>query len=249
MAEKEGDQLTIADCLSQIGVWAELNGFYEDALEKYEQVLPVFKRYGDKWHHLEYLLRLAGLAFLRGDIEKTRSVVAEVQAAITRYNLVTVPPHVIEHLAMLRCLEEDYQGAVEIAIIPRLHFYPPTIFALQRSLIYGYCGLGDFETAEKFLRLALETAQPLKAKGFQVQCLPGAALIAAADGQFARAAELLSLAFHHQAGATGWLEIVPLIVQLRSRLQTELDPDTFSAAWEQGKQLDLETAVSQIQTP
>ncbi|MCP4358399.1 MAG: hypothetical protein GY796_10325 [Chloroflexi bacterium] len=78
-----------------------------------------------------------------------------------------------------------------------------------------------------------------KAPGWQVQCLPAAALIAAADGNLEQATELLALAFHHPVAATGWLEVFPLITRLRARLEAELPAGVFAAAWERGKVLDL----------
>lgn len=248
MAEKRGDRLTIADTLAQIGVGAELAGRYDEAEEKYRQALPVFQEYGDKWHHTEYLLRLAGLALLKGDFEEAKRLTEEGRATVKRYNLLSVEPHIVEHLAMVLCAEEAYEQAIEISVMPRLHFYQPTVFALDRGLMFGYCGLGNFTAAREHLRGALKTATLMKAAGWLVQCLVGAALIAAGEGRLEWAAELLGLAFHHPAGASGWLEKFPLIIRLREQLAAAMGTEAYSAAWEKGKEMDLETAVNQVRT-
>ncbi len=246
MAEKKEDRLTIADTLAQIGVDAELAGRYGEAEEKYKEALPIFEEYGDKWHHTEYLLRLASMAFFKGNFKQARSLTEEGQTAVKRYNLLSVIPHVIEHLAIILCAEEDYERAIEVSVKPKLHFYPLTVFALYRGLAYGHCGLGNISAARENLGKTLEVAIPLKASGWFVQCLPAAALIAAAEERLKWATELLALAFHHPAGATAWMEKFPLIIRLRERLGMEMGSEMFAAAWEKGKGLDLETAVSQV---
>jgi tetratricopeptide (TPR) repeat protein len=72
--------------MAQIGVDHELAGRYDDAEEKYREALPVFKEYGDRWHQTEYLLRLSGLAFLKGDFEQAKLLTEEGQATVNRYN-------------------------------------------------------------------------------------------------------------------------------------------------------------------
>ncbi len=63
---------------------------------------------------------------------------------------------------------------------------------------------------------------------------------------FAHAVELLALAFTHPKSATGWMEKWPLLTRLRESLLNDLGEETFNAAWERGKQLDLETVVGEL---
>jgi hypothetical protein len=103
--------------------------------------------------------------------------------------------------------------------------------------------LEDFDAAQKDLLNALEMAVAIQAPGWQVQCLPAAALIAANDDQLEHAAELLALGTHHPAAARGWLEIFPLVTRLQARLESELSPESMTAAWNRGKGLDLAQTV------
>jgi len=253
MAEKSEDRLTIADATAQIGVDHEMAGRYDEAEEEYKKALPVFQEYGDRWHQTEYLLRVAGLAFLRGELDYARTLAEEGQATVIQYNLNSVWPYVIEHLGIIRCADEDYDQVVAFEDYEQVvgfkkelasNFYPPAKFGWFRGLTYAYCGLGDFSVAVENLRKALEAAISVKAIGWQVQCLPATALIAANKDQLERAAELLSLAFHHPTAVTGWLEKFPLVSRLRARLRAELSQDVFYGAWERGKDLDLVPTIT-----
>jgi hypothetical protein len=80
----------------------------------------------------------------------------------------------------------------------------------------------------------------------QTRCLPAAALLAAADGRLEHAAELLALAFHHPASATGWLRKFLLINRLQERLEKELTEEILTDAWQRGKALDLAETVAAL---
>ncbi len=55
--------------------------------------------------------------------------------------------------------------------------------------------------------------------------------------------ELLGLAFNHPTSHTGWMEKWPLLTRLRADLEAELGAEVYSAAWERGAALDLETTA------
>ena len=56
----------------------------------------------------------------------------------------------------------------------------------------------------------------------------------------------MALALHHPAAAIGWLEKFPLITRLRERLENELKPEVYAAAWERGKILDLGETIAAV---
>jgi hypothetical protein len=149
---------------------------------------------------------------------------------------------------MILNAEEQYSKAAQRGrTIPSSsifgHFY--TFFS-SRVIAYAMCGMGDFAAARDHLSQALGKAIFYKAPGWQVQCLPAAALIDAADGNLERAAELLALAFHHPASATGWLGVFPLVTRLRTRLEAELPGDVYAKAWERGVELDLDETIATL---
>ncbi len=76
--------------------------------------------------------------------------------------------------------------------------------------------------------------------------LPVAAIILAHEGQKERAVELIALAVTHPLSPPGWMEQWSLLTALRSDLAAELGAETYEAAWERGKQLNLETVVAEL---
>ena len=246
MAQKRGDELIVADVLAQIGVDHELAGHYEEADAIYKKAVPVFQEFGDRWHHTEYLLRLAGLAFLRGELENARSLTEEVQATVSQYNLNSVIPYVKEHMGIIHCAYEEYEKVVIFSPELAANFYPPAKFAWARGLVYAHCGLGDFQSAAKELNKALTIAKSVNAISWQLQSLPAAALIATHEGRLERAVELLALAHHHPAAATGWFVKFPLVTRLQEKLNSDLTQDAYNTAWERGETLDLMDTVNHL---
>ena len=98
----------------------------------------------------------------------------------------------------------------------------------------------------KNLAKAIETAVILKATGWQVQLLPAASLLVALENRLVRAVELMALARHHPAGATGWLENFPLITRLHARLKMELSPAALQDAQYCGRRLGLKKTVESL---
>jgi tetratricopeptide (TPR) repeat protein len=246
IAQKHGDQLTEADALAQIAVIDEMTGHYSEAGNKYEKALPVFRKYGVRWQQAEYQLRLAGIRFIQGELDLARSLAEQGQILAAQYNIVRVKPHIKEHISFMLCAEENYEQAVNLSPEVTFTSYPPTAFGGFKVPTYANCGLGNFPIAVKGLARMVEMSVFMKAPGWQVQCLPAAALIAASENRLERAAELLSLAYHHPAGATGWLDVFPLVTRLRARLETELPEGVLAEAWERGKILDLDETMSAL---
>jgi hypothetical protein len=58
--------------------------------------------------------------------------------------------------------------------------------------------------------------------------------------------ELLALAFHHPASPRGLLEKWLLFIRLRAELEAELGPEIYAAAWERGRALDFQAALTEL---
>ncbi len=254
MARENGDRLTAADAQAALGFVDEIGGGYSQAEAAYRQALPVFREHSDPWHLSEYHIRLAELNFLKGDLEWAREWIRKGEGLIKQ-----LPEPVVQSagmtfysnctLSMILNAEERYRQAAQLISdysFSRHYTASLSRYLLERGLAYSMCGLQDFEAAADHLSLAFEKAAFVQATGWQVQLLPAAALIAAGESRLERAAELLSLAFHHPAAATGWLAVFPLVTRLRERLRAELPEEILAEAWERGKTLDLEDFVSEF---
>ena len=246
LADNIEDSLTKADALAQIGFVAELSGRYAEAEFKYKEALPIFSELVDRYHQSEYSALLGGLIFLKGEFDPARILVTEALALARQFNIFGAMIFSQGYLGIILCAEEKYEQAVDLCQNLARNDLSLMRFYCLRVMAFAQCGLGDFTAARLHLARALKSADYYKATGWQVQCLPAAAMIAASEDQFDRAIELLALSFHHPAAATGWLEKFPLVVRLRERLEAELPTETFIAAWERGKSLDLAATITAL---
>jgi len=247
LARRAGYQWAIADATAILGFTDELAGRYAASERKYEKALPVYQENKDRFHYAEYLSQLAGLALLKGELARARELIEEALVLARQLSNPVVQNVPYGTLGMIHNLEEDYAEAIrQTQKIPDAHTTQSFVFYRPKGMAYAQCGLGDFSSAKHYLREAFETALINNAPGWQVQCLPAAALIAASDADLERATELLSLSFHHPAGATGWLEKFPLITSLRERLESELSPAAFQGSWNNGRRLSLSETVAAL---
>lgn len=106
------------------------------------------------------------------------------------------------------------------------------------------CGLGRYAEARlQYTSLFWERRED---PGPAVVCLAIEAAARAHEGMLEEAAELLGLAFHQPAYASGWLSRWPLVTRLRADLARQLGEEMYQAAWERGASQDLETSIQVI---
>jgi len=248
MAQNDGYRLMAADAQGVLGFIAERAGRYMEAERIYQEVLPVFREFRDRWHTSQYVIYLSRLAFLKGNLSRARAWVAEGLTLERQFNMLGTKGEALGALSMILNAEEGYIQAVQACqnISRDENWFYSFGFMRPRGLAYAQCGLGDFPVAREHLRNALETAVSMQAPGWHVQMLPAAALLAASEDRLERAAELLALGYHHPAAATGWQDQFPLITRLRAKLDHTLGPAAFQAAWERGKALDLEETINTL---
>jgi len=242
MAQKNGDMLMAVDAQGVLGLVAEYAGRYQEAEKIFQEVLPVFREFGNRRHICEYTIHLGRLAFLRGEFKKAHRFAVEGQTMARTFNILLREMEAHSVFNMILNANEKYSQAVKhsekaMGFIEFFGFI---------GLAYAMCGLNDFSAAWVHLLEALEKAALFKAIGWQVQCLPAAALVAASEDRLERAAELLALAYHHPAAATGWQDQFPLITRLRAELDHTLGSAAWKAAWERGKTLDLEETITAL---
>lgn len=106
------------------------------------------------------------------------------------------------------------------------------------------CGLGQHEAARR--SYAALFGEQRDDPGPATVCLAVEAAARAYNGGLEEAAELLGLAFHQPAWASGWLQRWPLLARLRADLIGQLDQDVYQAAWERGCRHDLQTIIRSI---
>ena len=237
--------LSLAWALFDMGFVSEISGRYVEAESYYREAGSIFGEMNIRHWGSENLAHIGWLAFLKGEFENASPLITEGLLQARKYNLALAMHKAQGMLGMLQNLEEQYDLAAENCQ-ELAGFISYWSFGGLLGMAYANFGLGDYPAARSNLLKSIDVARSIKALGWQTQCLPAAALLAAEDGQTEWATSILALAFHHPASATGWMQEFPLIIKLRSSLEYELTPPVFKASWEWGKRLDLEEAVTSI---
>jgi tetratricopeptide (TPR) repeat protein len=122
--------------------------------------------------------------------------------------------------------------------------YVPVI--ARFALAYSACLDGDFKLVKENLFFAIREFQQRGYNNSVISCLPIVAMVLVNEGRNEEATELLALTLTHPMRFSGWLEKDLLVSVLSKKLKDVLDEDTYSAAWDRGKQLDFDTVVQKI---
>lgn len=116
------------------------------------------------------------------------------------------------------------------------------------ALALALCGLGAYRDAKEQICAALRLCRRRShnPKALVLAHLAGMALVLAHEGNSERATELYALAASHPARTRAWLERLTLYKKLRVELEAKVPPEIFTRAWERGRKLDLEEAVTSV---
>lgn len=141
-------------------------------------------------------------------------------------------------------------------------FYERSLAAAQalgyrRTIQHAYDNLGDvafylgeLDQAERYFRLSLEVSEETGQIREMVATLHDLAKVWAVQGKKVEAVELLAIVLHHP------LSNLPLFLRteqpflpeaaerLRARLEADLEPENYQAAWSRGQTTPLEAAVA-----
>ena len=155
----------------------------------------------------------------------------------------------LQNLGFLALCGGDYERSRQLfdAALPAAE-YRLNIVYTQIGLCASACGLGDFAAAKSHLREAFDFLDP--SEHFVVNMVPVLALTAiilAHQHEKEQAVEILGYIHAHSNETVQWLEQWGLFTRLRGDLQTEVDSETYSAAWERGMNVEMDTMLADIE--
>jgi predicted ATPase/DNA-binding CsgD family transcriptional regulator len=189
-------------------------------------------------------IHLSLMMLLKGQVKEARSLVEEAHEIARDANRSpTVRRQVQTIFGYLALVGGDDQKA---------QFLFEDILSAKTSpesslgLTFAVCGLGDYSSASRHLQDALQTSPPYRNPVMMILCVPAAALILAHEGEPERAMELLALAFHHPASPIKLLEKWQQITDLRTALETQLNPEAVAAANASGQALNFEDVIATL---
>jgi predicted ATPase/transcriptional regulator with XRE-family HTH domain len=234
IAEKHGDRAEIAFSLLRFGSYHTIVTYdYATALTYLEESFDYYQSLDDRYHSTVVLLWLGichsnatnldiAYAYLRQALELARESGNLYSASL-----------------ILACLSKTAISSGEYAVAEDY---------CQEALALGIVYSGP--QARKMSRQSVRAARSRAGSfGFPIMMawlLPVAAVICGHEGQKERAVEVLALASMHPLSAISWLEQWPLLAALRAELEAELGAEAYTAAWERGKGLDVESVAAAL---
>ncbi|MHB8625596.1 MAG: helix-turn-helix domain-containing protein [Aggregatilineales bacterium] len=241
-----GEMHGLAWILSNLGRQLLFQGSLSEAETYYDQAITVQEAYGKSQLYVQLMTIKAVLAFWRGEFEAAARLVAVALDFARDQDFAGGRSYGLAVLSFVQSMAANYAQSRELCqstgpIDPFVKIWVDWGQALAN------CGLGDDQAAEQALQATLRSASynsrwPI----FQRLCLPLAGILAARSGDLQRAVELLGLTSTAPHALIGWLEKWPLMTNLKSELQAELDVEAYESAWGRGKTLALDSVVAEL---
>ena len=219
--------------------------------ERYaREALALMHEIGSLKGVLQAMFKVAQMSMLRGNLEEARTLAENMRDKADETNNLDCKMLSAGLLAFLICvMNEMYtEGAMLAQKNQTISLEPFFGGHNDLSAHWGQamadCGMGHYATARQSYASLFWERQDDPAPA--TICLAIEAAARAHDGLLEEAAELLGLAFHQPAWASGWLRCWPLLTRLRANLMRQLGEDAYQAAWERGSGYDLETMIRSI---
>ncbi len=221
------------------------NGQYEVSQHDFIEALNIANQNGFRELAASCIGSLGVLAFFRGEFDQAKRMASQNLEGVMQLTDVGEQGFARMSQANIANVEGNYAEALQLAE-EALVLVRPNLMrerSVARAMAIAYYGLGNFEKARE--RAYWSMAEELS-PGIRMWNLPVFALLLAHDGAAEHAAELLGLIFTHPASPIGWFENWPLMNDLRAQLSQQLGVDAYTAAWQHGTDLDLDSVVNEL---
>ncbi len=244
-ARKTGNPYHMFKFLFRRGWTYASDGQYEASEQDFTEALGIANQMGFRELAAACIGALGVIAFIHGDFERSKIMVARNLEAVIQLTDVSEQGIAKVYQANIACVEGHYAEALQLAE-EGLILVKPNLMrerSATRVIATAEFGLGNFDRARERACWALAEE---RSQGIQLWGLPVFALLVAHDGDLQRAAELLGLIFTHPSTPMGWFENWPMLIDLRAQLAEQLGAEAYAAAWERGSQLELDQVVDDL---
>ena len=249
LARETGNKLEVSFALMHLGIDTRYEtGDYHEA-ERYWQDAYNVRRDIDQPAGVAVTgSALSEAAIVRGDRERARALANELLEFYGKISggwneLVGFP---LRTLAVLALADENYDEAWRLLNESRETDRVEPLSKTDLRLAMVCCGLQDFQSARRYLRVGLESIEANCAPPFLTNVLPPAALLLAHDGKIEQATQLLGLALTYPRTHVGMMAAWPLIELLVADLKAKLGPELYHIAWERGQAYELVGLVTEL---
>jgi predicted ATPase/serine/threonine protein kinase/DNA-binding SARP family transcriptional activator len=247
LARQTGNKVYGSNAISNLAAGAFCAGYYSAAESYAREALEVANEMGLGLALAHGNIQLALAHFLNGALEEAERLGQEGLAQALELNYANTMCYALAVRSLCASMREEYELAHEFGT--KSVAIPASIFGQilgQWSLAVANAGLQKSAAASVHIHKCLELAQKAGYPGMLTWPLAVAARVAALEGQWQQASELLALSFNHPLSPKGWLGMWPALSRLPKQLEAEMGRDAYRSAWKRGQRLNLEDAISAL---
>ncbi len=222
----------------------------ETAVGHLQEALEIFRVLGLLWYHGVTLVHLANATLGMGDIYGARGYLDQASTIGQQIEEKWLISFILNNYGEISRTEGDYQEAKryyeESERLLRMMGDKGDLARLVHNLGSIARNIGDMEEAEKRYKESLAMFIKLGNQRGMAECLASISGLWNERGQKLPAAKLLGAAqaLLGETGASWWPADRGEIETNLENLRLSLEPTQFEAAWEAGKQMDLQAALA-----
>jgi ATP/maltotriose-dependent transcriptional regulator MalT len=251
-----GGEIGIARALHGISNAVTLASNDLDEIEALQhEALALGRRAGDRLRVSTSLTTLSNVACHRGDIDAARHLVVEAIQIGRKIGPAFHVAGLASGLLLALCFydtisdqlvdaEQRLQEALRIEVRDTVGVR--VFFAVRKTWIC--LARGDLADAEQSMKDVIDVVK-VDTEHFKTYLIDEVPLavgfIAAGRGQPERGLVLASISLNHPRMGKG-LANSPLVARHLDAIRAQLTPDDYAAAWERGKNLDVDTAIQEL---
>ena len=244
LARRTGNKVYASNAISNLAAGAFCAGDYSAAESYAREALEVANEMELRVALAHGNTQLALAHFLNGALEEAERLGQEGLALALELNYANTMCYALAVRSLCASMREEYELAREFG--EKSAAIPAAIFGQilgQWSLALANAGLQKTAAASAHIQKCLELAYDAGYPGMLTWPLAVAARVAALEGHWQEASELLALSFNHPLSPRGWLGMWPALSRLPRQLEAEMGRDAYRRAWKRGQQLNLEETV------
>lgn len=245
LAQQIGAKSDEANALGNLGSGGFATGDYTLAENYFREAIALSREMGNRLIEAHSLIQLGLSHLLHGRIDQAQVSAAAGLAIARELVSSTTEAYGLAVLSMRASLSGDYELGRQLgneSLTCSTNNFGD--FLRQWALATAYCGLDQPELAWHHLLAGLKLSHGYRWHGITTWMLPVISLALAQQDQSERAVEFLSLFLNHPLSATKWTEKWALLGEWQTRLEESLGAEGYRAAWERGRELDLETTIA-----
>lgn len=228
-----GDRFGMARSVRELGFVAYFNGADSETESAWRQACELQRELGDPQGIADSLFNLAALSLTRGDWQSGEQLAGQILTLASRMDSSFYQQSARREMEIAASMRQTSPGKGSCSFPNALSPFTAQLFGLlftPPSMPLGQ---------RNGLRLSLGAAT---ADAEVAVCLPFAADLLARGGDWSRAARFLALSDRFTHVGEGWIGQLPEIAALRRQLIAA----DHRNAWEQGRTMDIQTAVGEL---